>query len=105
MDYLTLAQIKKHLNIDTQFTEDDEYIESLAEVAEQIVAQHLKQDLAVIASDYNDNLPKPIVHAMLLLIGNFYANRETVAFASAHELPLSYEYLLSPYVEYEKTNI
>lgn len=105
MDYLTLAQIKKHLNIDTQFTEDDEYIESLAEVAEQIVAQHLKQDLAVIASDYNDKLPRPIVHAMLLLIGNFYANRETVAFASTNELPLSYEYLLSPYVEYEKTNI
>ena len=37
MNYLTLAQIKKHLNIDTQFTEDDEYNESLGEVAEEIV--------------------------------------------------------------------
>lgn len=105
MNYLTLAQIKKHLNIDTQFTDDDEYIESLGEVAEEIVSQHLRQDLSVIASGYNDNLPKPIVHAMLLLVGNFYANRETVAFASAYELPLSYEYLLSPYVGYGKTNI
>jgi hypothetical protein len=33
MDYLTLDEIKKHLNIDNWFTDDDSYLEGLAEVA------------------------------------------------------------------------
>lgn len=32
--YLTLDIIKKHLNVDEYFTEDDNYLISLAQVAE-----------------------------------------------------------------------
>ena len=105
MTYLNLVEIKKHLNVDDCFQDDDSYIESLADVAEEIVEHHLRTSLDSIASEYNGKLPAPIKHAMLLLIGNYYANRESIAFASAQELPLSYEYLLSPYVNYECTKI
>jgi len=105
MTYLNLEEIKKHLNVDDCFQDDDSYIESLADVSEEIVEQHLRTSLDNIASEYNGKLPAPIRHAMLLLIGNYYANRESVTFAQAHDLPLSYEYLLSPYVSYESTKI
>lgn len=105
MNYLDLSEIKKHLNVDNDFIDDDSYIISLAEVAEEIVAQHLRTSLDTIIAEKGGKLPSPIKHAMLLLIGNFYANRESVSYASTTQLPLSYEYLLSPYIEYQNTNI
>lgn len=36
------------------------------------------------------------------MVGNLYANRESVAFAQSYELPKSYEYLLSMYINYNK---
>lgn len=105
MNYLTLQEIKKHLNIDNDFTDDDSYIESLGEVAEEIVKQHVRKDLFMITTENGNKLPAPIKQAMLLLIGNYYANRESVTYAAAKELPQAYEYLLSPYVSYGFTNI
>ena len=105
MNYLTLQEIKKHLNIDNDFTDDDSYIESLGEVAEEIVKQHVRKDLFMITTESGNKLPAPIKQAMLLLIGNYYANRESVTYAAAKELPQAYEYLLSPYVSYGFTNI
>lgn len=52
------------------------------------------------ASDV-DNVPQPITQAMLLMIGDIYENRETVAVgASATEIPISttVQRLLAPYV-------
>ena len=43
----------------------------------------------------------PIIHAMLLMIGNLYANREPVAFGTVVKLPYSYEYLIGLYKHYE----
>ena len=37
---------------------------------------------------------------MLLLVGNFYANRESVAFASTNNVPYSYQYLIDLYRNY-----
>lgn len=113
MNYLNLEQLKKHLNIDADFTDDDAYIESLGEVAESIVEKHLDRKLDSFcdirysnvpitydgAVSYGD-LPAPIVHAMLLMVGNLYANRESVTYANTYELPLAYQYLLAPYHNY-----
>lgn len=43
-------------------------------------------------------LPLGLKHAMLLLVGHFYANREPVIVGvSINRLPLSYRYLITPY--------
>ena len=41
------------------------------------------------------------MQAMLLLVGNYYNNRESVAFTGVSELPQSYLYLLSLYQNYD----
>ena len=97
--YISLEQCKKHLNIDPGFTEDDNYIMSLAEVAEEIVQRHIGYRFEDILVD--GQLPAPLQHAMLLLIGQFYANREAVTFGSASELPLAYNYILQLFENYD----
>ncbi len=100
MTYLNLQQIKKHLNIDSDFTDDDIYITSLGDVAEAIVSKHVQYDLADLAKNNGGSLPAPIVHAMLLIIGNFYMNRESVSVANLSNIPFSYEYLIGLYKNY-----
>lgn len=97
--YLTLNQIKKHLNIDSTFTADDTYLMNLASVAENAVQKHIDNELSELEDDYGQ-LPMPLTQAMLLMIGTLYAKRESIAFASVVEVPLSYDYLLSLYKNY-----
>lgn len=103
MKYLTVPLLKKHLNIDEYFKGDDELIAQLGEVAEQMVDQHLNDNIDAIVQDNNGKLPMPIKQAMMLLVGNLYQNREGIAFATASEIPHSYEYLLYPYKTYHQS--
>ena len=96
---LSVEQCKKHLNIDPDFKEDDNYIMSLVEVAEEIVQRHIGHRFEDILVD--GQLPMALQHAMLLLIGQFYANRESVTFGSPSELPLSYNYILQLFENYD----
>lgn len=98
--YLTIEEIKKHLNIDDDFTDDDEYLLSLEEVAEGVIEKHIDDSLEDIASMNGGELPRPLLHAMLLYIGNLYANRESISYSSAIEIPFAYDYILSLYKSY-----
>ena len=97
--YLTLEQAKKHLLVDDGFKADDSYITDLIKVAEDSVSRHL--DIALEELDEGGNLPPSIIHAMLLMIGNLYANREPVTFGTVVKIPFTYEYLVGLYKKYE----
>lgn len=101
--YLNLDYTKKHLNIETEYTLDDEYILNLMCTTENVVENHIDKKLSELESS-DGTLPSGLIHAMLLLVGNFYANRESVAFASSNEIPLSYSYLLDLYKDYSPKN-
>ena len=103
-NYLNLNDVKKHLNIDDYFTDDDLYLEALMNVAEKVVEKHIDIGLDIVAGYNGGELPSPLIHAMLLFIANMYANRESVAFASASEIPLSYQYILDLYKCYNPSN-
>lgn len=97
--YLTLEQVKKHLIIDEYFTADDSYIESLINVAEDSISKHL--NIALEDMIVEGKIPPTITHAMLLMIGNFYTNREAVSYGTMVKLPLGYEYLVGLYKNYK----
>ena len=99
--YVALDKIKTHLNIDKDFVEDDNYLMSLSEVAECVVERHIGYKFSKLIEDHDGQLPMPIQHAMLLFIGTMYANRESVTFGSASELPLSYNYILQLFENYD----
>lgn len=100
--FLSVEKCKKHLNIDLDFTEDDNYITSLIEVAENVVERHIGYKLIDKVEANDGCLPKGLEHAMLLLIGHFYNTREAVTFGSSTELPLGYNYLLDLFTNIEQ---
>ena len=97
--YIQLDLAKKHLNIEEDFTEDDEYILSLIEVAESAVRVHINEDFASIAEKNGGCLPPPILQAVLLMIGNMYQNREPIG-TKNQALPYNYQYLIDLYRNY-----
>lgn len=99
---LTLEQVKSHLNIDLDYKDDDLYLLDLATVAESSVMVHLNITDYSEITGANDQIPAPVIHAILLLTGNLYMNREPVAVGvSVATIPYTYEYLLSGYRNYK----
>ena len=96
--YVNLEQVKKHLNIDASFTDDDSYISDLITVAEDAVSQHLDITLKDLVE--GGTLPPSIIHSILLMVGNLYANREPVSYTSVAKVPFTLEYLLGLYKHY-----
>lgn len=96
--YITLSNAKKHLQIDQDYKDDDEYIIMLIQVAEDAVESNLNIPLASLLKD--GVLPKSIYHSILLMIGNLYANREPVSFTTATKIPYTLEFLLATYKHY-----
>ncbi len=91
--YTTIEKIKSHLNIDSDFTEDDDYLIHLAVAAESAVAKRLNvKTLGSLMTDQG-YLPEDVSHAVLLIIGNLYANREPVAFGNAVKIPYTLDFL------------
>lgn len=99
--YINLDTIKKHLNIDTFFTDDDEYLMLLEDVAVNAVQKHIDCNLSEL-QDSDGVLPAPLLHAILLEIGNLYMQRESITYSNISEVPLSYTYLLDLYKDYSK---
>ena len=90
--YLTVEDLKKHLNVD--HSEDDAYIAELIEVAEDHVVNFLNAPLINYVS--GGSLKASVKHAIRLLVGTWYASRESVAFATPFVLPDGVYALLMP---------
>lgn len=103
MNYITLNQLKSHLNIDSDFTADDSLLEMYGDVAEAVVQRHL----CILLSELVDGggvLPPPVQQAILFYAGNLYNARESVSFGTAPtNIPFTYQYLLDLYKNYADT--
>lgn len=98
--FLELDKIKNHLNIDEFFKDDDNYLLYLSEVAAKVVEKHTDVVLDEIVEENGGELPPPLLHAMLLFIGDMYKSRESNTFSSVNQIPFSYDYILSLYKNY-----
>lgn len=90
---MTLNEVKKHLNIDESFTEDDNYITDLIKVAEDAVAKN--ENIALNDMIEDGELPPSVKHSILLLVGNLYNNREATSYSVPSEVPYTYKYLIN----------
>lgn len=102
--YIELDKIKKHLNIDADYTDDDEYLVFLYDVAEDVIQKHIDTTFENIKQK-KGTIPTALLHAILLFIGNMYENRESISYASAQEIPTSLTYILNMYRDYDNANI
>ena len=97
--YITLEEIKAHLNISQDFTDDDEYLMQLSDVAIKAVENHIDHPIEQYVHD--GILEAPLVHAAKLLIGTWYLQRESISVGHICSVPEHcLNYLLMPYIDY-----
>ena len=99
MGYVSLSYLKKQLNIDSAFTDDDEYIQLLEEAAEEVVARYCDYPLSQY-EDENGNLPKSLNHAIALWVATNYSIRESVSATSMNNVPGTFELLMDLFRDY-----
>lgn len=103
MTYLNLELIKTHLNLQN-FSDDDKYLQHLGSAVEFVVERDIDKKLSKIAEENGGEFPPSLLHAMLLLLGTYYANRENVSYSSCVEVPKTYAYICDLYRCYGKTS-
>lgn len=110
---LELDIIKQHVRLEPDDTEEDTLLDTYATAAARYVENHTGRTLYATASavptDAEGNitdehalvLNDDVSTAMLLLIGNWYANRESVVIGNiSSELPMAVRVLIDPYRHY-----
>ena len=97
MEYVTIEELKKHLNID--FSDDDAYLADILKTSIMSVEMAIKTPLEEYVKDGEFN--PMLKHAIKILAGNFYANREPVSFATPSVVPYTLTYLIKPFKKYQ----
>lgn len=75
MRFLTLDEIKQQIVMDADYYDEDEYLASLGETAEQLVEQRICKNLCDLCEENGGELPAPLKHAMKLIVEYLYDNR------------------------------
>lgn len=99
--YVSLELAKRHLNVESIYEDDDLYIEFIIGAAENAVSKDICENLKDIESEPG-KLPNSLVFAILLQVGDYYSNRETVAFGCTVKALPAYEKLTGQYRNYLK---
>lgn len=94
--YVSVEEAKRHLNIDEMITQDDEIIEAICEAAQDAVETHLNRSLTDLEVQPG-KLRAAINHALKLMIGNLYSNREASGPVKMVEVPYTVSFLLDPH--------
>lgn len=91
---LSISDVRTHLRIAADETDEDAYLGLLTMAARRAVENVIDRPFTLSTDEPDLALIKT---AMLLLIGHWYEHRETVALGSASsEMPLTVTFLLMP---------
>lgn len=90
---ITLDELKQHLNIERDYHGEDSYLQSLIDAAKVVVQKHICDSI-----DGKSEGQLPLAHAVKLLVGTWYMNRESLS--NLNKGNHSYEYILSLYKNY-----
>ena len=96
MAHTPLKLLKSHVRAD-DFEDDDAYLASILEVAESAVIRRTnrpEEDLLVMGGG---QFPKELTHAVLLLAGEWYAQREAASSGERRPIPFGVDALIRPF--------
>ena len=96
MKWLTLSDIKKHCRID--FDVEDDLLTLYGNAAEDMVMNIIGRDYTEIIEKYGE-VPKPLVHASLILVELSYTQRSAISQAQMYVVPYTFDFLVKPYMK------
>lgn len=91
-----LSLLKKHVRAD-DFSGDDDYLQHLLDAAEESVVTMTNRTLDDLVVEDTGQLPSSLQHAVLLLAGHWYNQRESVSGVQMHAVPHALEALVKPF--------
>ena len=98
MKYLTFEQIKQQLRLDDEQAElEQDLLEMYGESAEQTVLNLLNLTVTDVYEEYGC-IPRPLVHATLMLVDNAYKERSPISPQNMSVVPYAFDLLLKPYL-------
>ena len=96
MAVVSLALFKKHVRAD-DFAADDEYLTHLLNVAEVSIITATNRTEQELTDGNAGEYPAPLKHAVMMLAGPWYNQRESVSTVQMHEVPDALQALVKPY--------
>lgn len=98
MKFITFEQIKAQLRLDDEQAEmERDMLCDYGESAEETVLNTLNTTMEDIIEQYG-RMPKPIVHATLMLVDNAYKERSPISPQNMSSVPYSFDLMLKPYM-------
>lgn len=99
MKFLTIEQIKAQLRLDDQQAElERDLLEMYGDSAEQTVLNLLNRTVTDVFEQYGC-IPRPLVHATLMLVDNAYKERSPISPQSMSTVPYAFDLMLKPYMK------
>lgn len=95
-EFVTLRQLHTQCRIDIDDTAEDELLMQYASAAVDIVLSRTGQTAEELLDTYG-RIPAVFTTAVLLIVGDWYANREAGRPSSLGDVPAGVDYILSPY--------
>lgn len=99
LNYLTLDEIKKQLNVDADFHEDDEFLELLGESVEDLTSNLIDCSLDELVAQ-NGDLPAGVRHAMRMLCDYVYSQQRGSS-GESNDIPNAIFTILKLYRSYK----
>ena len=90
--YVTLSEIREHLNLDNFFHEDDNFLMELIKVAEDATEKRIGKPLSKCIENDGDLTPS-IKHTIKLLASSYYSQREATTPSTITKVPLCFDFL------------
>lgn len=90
--YIKLSEVKKQLNLDEWFNEDDELLVYLINVSEDVVEKRLGKRLKECLTKDGDLVPS-VKHSILVLISTYYSQREATSPSTITTVPYTFDFL------------
>lgn len=94
MAIVTVKLLKQHTRTD-DFTADDEYLTYLLTTAEQLTLQKIGYTEEQIRQAHGGHAPAAAAHAVMLLAGYWYSQREAVTLGTPTPIPYGYDMLVA----------
>lgn len=93
---VSLDLLKKHVRAD-DFADDDDYLQHLLGAAEVYILTSTNRADEELCELGGGTWPKPLQHAVLLIAGHWYNQREAVSGVQMAEVPYTMQALVKPY--------
>lgn len=96
MAFTPLSLLKSHVRAD-DFDDDDRYLSALLEAAETAVLRRTRRSPSELLEMGCGFFPRELTHAVLLLAGEWYAQREAASAGERRPIPYGVDALVKPF--------